>query len=421
MNEGTNAGRPETRATPAATQPHLNRALTLPLVVLYGLGVTIGAGIYVLVGATAGIAGVYAPFAFAVAALVMLPSALSFAELVGRLPTSAGEAAYVRAGFNSRTLSVIVGLMVVTVGTVSAAAICIGSVGYIRQFIDLPGHVLIPIVVAAMTLVAAWGVRESVSFAAVMTLIEIIGLLLVIGGGFFAGGEAAANVPPEPAPDHSMVQIGFGILSGGVLAFFAFIGFEDLVNMAEETQEPATTLPMAIFLTLGISTTLYILVAIVAVLNVPIAELAGAEAPLSLVFERTTGISPQAISAIAIIATLNGVIVQIIMASRVIYGLARQGSLPAVLGSVQQLTRTPLLATLLVGGLVLILAIAIPLRGLAEATSQITLTIFALVNLALLLIKRRGDPPPDNAFLVPAWIPVAGFGSCILFLIVGLM
>ena len=107
----------------------LRRSLNLPLVVLYGLGVTIGAGIYVLVGATAATAGVYAPLSFALAALVMLPSACSFAELVGRVPLSAGEAAYVQAGFGSRTLSVIIGLMVVVVGTVSASAICIGSVG----------------------------------------------------------------------------------------------------------------------------------------------------------------------------------------------------------------------------------------------------------------------------------------------------
>ncbi|MGI9426466.1 MAG: APC family permease [Hyphomicrobiaceae bacterium] len=398
----------------------LRRSLNLPLVVLYGLGVTIGAGIYVLVGATAATAGVYAPLSFLLAALVMLPSACSFAELVGRVPLSAGEAAYVQAGFGSRTLSVIVGLMVVTVGTVSASAICIGSVGYIRQFIDLQGAVLIPIVVAAMTLIAAWGVRESVSFAAVMTLIEIAGLLFIIGGGFL-GTTASTIAAPTVQADVPVTHLVFGIFSGGVLAFFAFIGFEDLVNMAEETRQPAKTLPRAIFLTLIISTTLYILVAIVAVTNVPIAELANSEAPLSLVFERTTDASPASISAIAIIATLNGVIVQIIMASRVIYGLSRQGSLPAVLGDVNPLTHTPLIATVLVGIAVLILATTVQLRGLAEATSYITLTVFAIVNLALWKIKRRGDEAPADAFIIPDWVPLVGMASCALFLIVGLL
>lgn len=394
----------------------LRRALTLPLVVLYGLGVTIGAGIYVLVGATAGTAGIYAPLSFVLAALVMLPSACSFAELVGRLPFSAGEAAYVRAGFGSQGLSVLIGLLVVTVGTVSAAAICLGSVGYIRQFIDWPSELLVPLVVIAMTFVAIWGVRESVSFAAIMTLIEIVGLLFVIGGGFSNITSFAIELPVR-ATDMSLHQIALGVIGGGVLAFFAFIGFEDLVNMAEETASPATTLPRAIFITLVVSTTLYVLVAIVAVLNVPIAELSGAEAPLSLVFQKTTGISPAAISAIAIIATLNGVIVQIIMGSRVIYGLSKQGSLPAVLGSVFPLTQTPVIATLLIGASVLVLATFIPLRGLAEATSQITLTVFAFVNVSLWMIKRRAEPAPPETFIVPAWVPVVGFISCVAFLI----
>ena len=415
------AGQSPQAGSGTGTEVELRRALTLPLVVLYGLGVTIGAGIYVLVGATAGVAGVYAPLSFVVAALVMLPSAGSFAELVGRLPVSAGEAAYVRAGFNSQQLSILVGLMVVTVGTVSAAAISIGSVGYIRQFVDLPGGILIPVVVATMTIIAAWGVRESVTFAGIMTVVEIVGLMFIITGGFLGSGQSPASEPQFVAPSASLTTIGFGILSGGVLAFFAFIGFEDLVNMAEETRQPAKTLPQAIFLTLIISTVLYLLVATVAVLNVPISQLSQSEAPLSLVFERTTGVSPAMISAIAIIATLNGVIVQIIMAARVIYGLANQGSIPALLGSVNAITRTPLVATALVGALVLLLAMAVPLTRLAETTSQITLTVFALVNLALFNIKRRNETAPEGCFIVPIWVPVIGFASCVLFLVVGLI
>ncbi|MEM7750888.1 MAG: amino acid permease, partial [Pseudomonadota bacterium] len=149
--------------------------------------------------------------------------------------------------------------------------------------------------------------------------------------------------------------------------------------------------------------------------------LAASEAPLSLVFQQTTGLPAGAISSIAIIATLNGVIVQIIMASRVIYGLSRQGSLPAVLGRVSALTHTPLLATALVGTCVMLLATAVPLRGLAEATSQITLTIFALVNVSLLAIKWRGEPAPANVFVVLPWIPVAGLLSCLAFLVAGFL
>lgn len=404
----------DVKATP--TDRSLKRSLSLPLIVLYGLGVTIGAGIYVLVGATAGIAGVFAPLSFALAGLIMLPSACSFAELVGRFPVSAGEAAYVRAAFNSQMAAVIVGLLVVSAGTVSAATISLGSVGYIRQFLDLPGSMLLPIVVACMTLIAAWGVRESVTFAAIMTFIEIIGLLAVVAGGFIGATIPFATNAISLPDTGTLIHIGFAVMSGGVLAFFAFIGFEDLVNMAEETHEPASTVPKAIFLTLIISTTLYILVSIVAVLNVPIAQLAGAEAPLSLVFRNTTGVSSATISAIAIIATLNGVIIQVIMCSRVLYGLSKQGNLPAVVSYVNPLTRTPLVATALVGAVVLILASLVPLRGLAEWTSQITLTVFALVNLALLVIKRREDVPPPGIYHNPNWVPLTGLVMCIVFL-----
>jgi len=155
-------------------------------------------------------------------------------------------------------------------------------------------------------------------------------------------------------------------------------------------------------------------------MNVPVAALAGAEAPLSLVFVSTTGLSPAAISFIAILATLNGVIVQIIMASRVIYGLSRQGSLPSVLGIIHPVSRTPIAATGLAGLCVLTLALAVPLRGLAEATSQITLTIFAFVNLALIIIKWRGDSAPENTFIVPMWVPVAGFACSCAFWIAAL-
>ncbi|MGI9476127.1 MAG: APC family permease [Hyphomicrobiaceae bacterium] len=407
-------------ASPDAKRSKLKRSLTLPLVVLYGLGVTIGAGIYVLVGATAGVAGVYAPLSFALAALVMLPSACSFAELVGRLPVSAGEAAYVRSGFNSQALAVTVGLLVVSAGTVSAAAICLGSIGYIRQFIDMESVILIPMVVALMTIVAAWGVRESVTFAAIMTVIEIVGLLVIVVGGFVDTSSTSLPTPSALPDGATLMQIGFGVMSGGVLAFFAFIGFEDLVNMAEETRNPGTILPRAIFLTLIISTTLYVLVSIVAVSSVPIRQLADAEAPLSLVFEVTTGASPATISAIAIVATLNGVIVQIIMGSRVLYGLASQGNLPAIVGYVHPITRTPLVATGIIGALVLILATLIPLKGLAELTSLITLTVFGLVNLSLWNIKRRNEPAPKEAFITPIWVPLIGFLCCVTFLIVGL-
>lgn len=396
-------------------QPGLKRALPLPLVVLYGLGVTIGAGIYVLIGATAGRAGIYSPFSFLLAAIVMAPTAASFAELTSRMPVSAGEAAYVRHAFGSRALALIVGLLVVTAGVVSAAAVAIGAAGYIRVFMDLPALALVATVILAMGLAAAWGIVESVFVAAILTLIEIAGLLVIIGAGLMHDPALIARAG-EVVPLTSDPEIWAGIFAAGLLAFFVFIGFEDLVNIAEEANEPLKTLPRAIFWTLVISTLLYIAVASVAVLSVPIDGLAASTAPLGFVYEQVTGGSPLVISAIAIVATLNGIIVQMIMASRVLYGLAVQGDLPALIGRVNRVTRTPLVATGVVIVLVLLLGLAFPIEGLAEMTSRVTLTVFSLVNLALIRLKLRREPAPPRGFEVGIWVPVTGLLASLVLL-----
>ena len=388
-------------------RPALRRALSLPLVVLYGLGVTVGAGIYVLVGAAAAEAGVHAPLAFVVAAVVMLFSAASFSELATRFPVSAGEAAYVRAGFRSDKLSLLVGLMVAASGVVSSAAISIGGVGYIREIIDLPAPILIAIVVLFLASVAAWGVVESVLFAGLFTVVEVGALLLIVAIAPFERPDIIESLP-EVLPPLSDIAALQGIAGAGLLAFFAFIGFEDIVNLAEEVKEPERTMPRAIFLTLLLGTGIYVLVAAVAVLAVPVEELSQSSAPLSLVFEWLTGMSPIAVTLVAIVATLNGVIVQIVMSSRVLYGLSRQGSLPGFLGQVNARTRTPLIATGLVAALVLTLALVFPIAILAEWTSRIILLTFSLVNISLLLVKRRGELPPQGAFRVPSWVPVVG-------------
>jgi len=397
-------------------KPSLRRSLSLPLLVLYGLGVTIGAGIYVLIGQTAGIAGIHAPISFVMAAAVMTFTALSFAELSCRFPVSAGEAAYVRNGLNSRALALLVGLMVVSAGSVSAAAISVGSAGYIRVFIEVPNELLIPCIVLVMGGLAAWGILESVTAAAVFTVIEIAGLVIIIAGGFISQPELVWEIS-RVVPTTFAAPVWVGIASAGLLAFFAFIGFEDLVNVAEEVKEPQRTLPRAIFLTLIVSTVIYFFVVSIAVLTVATPELALSPAPLGLVFHRVTGAPYQIMSAIAIVATLNGVIIQMIMGSRVLYGLANQGDLPAFLANVHPVTRTPLIATALVVAIVLLLATVFPIGGLAETTSRITLTIFGLVNLALIRIKLRGDKPPKDSFVVNAWVPPVGLLACVLLLL----
>ena len=397
------------------SKPTLARALNLPLTVLFGLGVTIGAGIYVLIGATAGRAGMHAPLAFLLAGLVMAPTAMAYAELASRLPVSAGEAAYVEAGFNSDLLARIVGLIVLAVGVVSAAAIAKGSVGYIREFIAAPPSVIIVGVILIMGIVAAWGILESVTIAAVMTLIEVGGLLAIIVVGVTSPDLVARM--PEIWTGLGDVAASTGVLSASLLAFFAFIGFQGLANIAEEVQNPQRNLPKAIFLTLAISTLFYMIVVWIALIAVPRSELAAAGAPLSLVFERVTGAPPGVISAIAVIATINGVIVQMVMASRVAYGMAERNLAPQWLARVSPFTQTPLRATVLVVLLVLVLALALPLERLAEITSQLTLIVFALVNAALVLLKWRNAPLTEGAYTVPVAVPIAGCGLCVALLI----
>jgi len=397
----------------------LKRSLSLLQATLYGLGVTIGAGIYVLIGAAAARAGMHAPVAFVLAAVLMALTAASFAELAGRMPVAAGEAAYVRDAFQSDKLALLVGLLVIAVAVVSAAAISVGSAGYISVFIALPEPVLIAAVVLAMGAIAGWGIKESVIFAGVMTVIEVGGLLLLILAGIASGPELVTRLPEvlPPLGDASVIA---GLMGTVMLAVFAFIGFESLANVAEEVRDPQRTLPRAIFLTLALSTLLYVLVVWVALVAVPREELAQSKAPLALVFERLTGASPHTMSLIAIVATLNGIIVQVIMSSRVLYGLARQGELPAFFGAVNSATQTPLNATAITTALVLVLAVLLPLHHLADLTSRITLVVFALVNLALIRIKAQPQPAPAGTYVAPAWMPWAALVTCAGLLIVDL-
>lgn len=389
------------------TKRGLKRSISLPLLVLYGLGVTVGAGIYVLIGVTAERAGMHAPLAFLLAAVVMSFSAFSFAEMSSRFPVSAGEAAYVQEGFGSAGLAMLVGLVVIVGATISAATIASGAAGYVGELIGLPRPVLVALVVVLMGTIAALGTLESVGFAATLTVVELVGLLAIIGGAVFGPGDLLARVP-EILPDGLDGAQWAGILAAGLLAFFAFVGFEDMVNVAEETRDPRRTMPAGILITLGTVTVLYVLVSSIAVLAVPIDELVASDAPLGLVFSAVAPLPPLVITLIAMLATLNGVIIQIIMASRVTYGLADRGSLPAVLGSVHPRTRTPMLATVLVTLAVLILALTLELDALAETSSRFTLVIFVLVNLALLSLKWRNVKGPTGFFDVPIWVPTVG-------------
>lgn len=392
----------------------LKRSLTLPLLSFYGIGTILGAGIYVLVGKVAAYAGMYTLVSFLLAAVLAGFSAFSYAELSVRFPKSAGEAVYIEQAFNRRRFSMLVGLLIVLVGVVSTATLVHGFVGYLRVFVDWPDAWVIIAVVTLMVAIVVWGIGQSVWVATIMTLCEIAGLLIIL----WVAREGFMQLPVrghELLPDWD-AGIWSGVLLGAFVAFYAFIGFEDIVNVAEEVRQPERNLPRAIIIALVVTTLFYILIAMVSILVVSPQQLASSDAPLAMLYQQATGQSPTVITFISLASVLNGALIQIIMGSRVLYGMGRQGWLSARFGVVHGVTRTPVVATLLIGSLILLFALSLPLLSLAKLTSFITLTIFCLINLALWHIKRR-DGSDGIRFIIPLWVPACGFLSSLAFLI----
>jgi APA family basic amino acid/polyamine antiporter len=401
-------------ADSAAEAPSLKRSLSLGLITFYGLGNILGAGIYVLIGKVAGHAGIHAPVSFIVASLLACLTAFTYAELAARFPYSAGEAVYLEEGFGINPLTRLVGLLIIVSGIVSAATIARGFVGYLQVFVPVTEWLAIACVVIVLGAIAAWGITESVRLAMLVTLVEVFGLLLVVwvawpGAGAWHAGLAGMMLPAGPAAWE-------GIMLGAFLAFYAFIGFEDMVNVAEEVRDPLRNLPRAILLALGFSTLLYIAVAVVAVTAMPPQELAQSDAPLAILYRHATGREPVLITAISMFAVINGALIQIIMASRVCYGMSRREWLPPFLGYVHPVTRTPLTATVVMTVVVLGAAVWWRTETLAKATSYFILVVFVLVNLSLWRIKAHAPSPPGIP-RVPRWVPLAGFAASSSFVV----
>src|SRR6056297_2068526 len=363
----------------------LKRRIGLGLLTAYGVGVMVGAGIYVLVGAVVAEAGIWAPLAFIMAGVIAAPTALSYAEFSTRLPEAAGEAIFVAKGLNLPWLGTAVGLAIIAAGAISAAAVLRGGVGYLGAVTGLPFTPSVVILGLGLMAVAIAGVLESLALAALFTVIEVAGLAMVVFAGFTA----------MPAPDWQAGGdlVWSGVMAGAVLAFFAFIGFEDIVNMAEEVREPERILPRAILLSLVITSALYALVSVAAVRAVP------------LVWQAGRGGSAAFLSLIAVAAALNGVLAPMVMASRVLFGLGRRSTALAGFHHAHPRFGTPLRATLLIGAAVIAGALLLPVADLAGLTSTLLLSVFVLVNAALIAMKRTS---PAAAFRVPMAVPVFG-------------
>ncbi|MCP5035390.1 MAG: amino acid permease, partial [Actinomycetia bacterium] len=361
-------------------------------------------GIYALTGEVAGAAGMKAPLAFAVSALLAGITAVGFAELAGRLPKAAGEAVFVDRAFGRAGVTRIVGLAVVVAGVVAASAISRAFGGYVAELIDWPRWLLVVGLVVALGAIAIIGVKQSVSAAAVLTVVEVIGLGLVVWAGrdSLSGLVSEAGEllgPPTSAAGWS------GVMGGAFLAFFAFLGFEDMDAVAEETKNAPVNLPRAILITLVVTTVLYMTVAAVAVLEVDPALLAESDAPLALIYEEAGG-RAGVLAFIAALAMVNGALVQLVMLPRVVYGLSNLGLVPAWPGAVSARTNTPVRATVGAVVVVAVLAISVELEWLARVTSATTMAIFITVNVALVAIKAKDGP--TTTFQVPGWVPVVG-------------
>jgi len=370
----------------AATPVPLHRTLSLPLLVFYGLGVTIGAGIFALIGIILEIAGDQAPLSFLLAGAIAGATGLSYALLVKVYPKAGGEAVFVNRGLGS-IWGRMVGYGVVVTGIVSSAVIALAFAGYARVLLPLPAPAVVIGIVVLLATVAWYGVRQSVIFAAIITVMEIGTLIVIIiyGTPAFADGRTLSGAFAFPISFAGLTPI----FSAAVIAFFAFIGFEDIENMIEETVDPVHTAPRAIFWTLGITLILYLALSLVAIHAVDREAITSSEAPMAVLFQQLTGLDGQVVAGMAGIAMINGILVQILMASRVLYGMANEGLAPRFLSAVDPVRRTPARATFIVSAIILSLALFFPIVRLAEFTSLITLSVFTLVNLSLFGVAVR--------------------------------
>lgn len=391
----------------------LKRDVSLFLLIFYGLGNILGAGIYVLIGKIASIAGLFAPYSFLIACFIVFFTALTYAELSSRFPYSAGEALYAKEAFDSKFLSIVIGVFICLSGILSSATILHGFNGYISNFFELPEYITSPLILIILTIIAIAGIGHSVKVASILTLIEMFGLLLIIFVGVenlpFKSVDIKEFLPPVE------ISIWYTISIGAFLAFYAFIGFEDMVNIAEEVKDPVKTMPKAIIISLIIATLLYMAVAIISILAINPETLGKSPAPLADVYKVLTNKEPIILSFIGIFAVINGALIQIIMVSRVFYGMSMNRWIPNIFSKVNEKTRTPIFSTIFASVLVLVFNLCLPITTLANLTSFFIFVIFTLMNFALIKIKSE-NPNPKGVISYPLFIPVLGIVVNLIFI-----
>lgn len=403
----------------------LKRCLSLSEIVIYGVGLILGAGIYVLIGSAAGIAGNMLWLSFTLAAIVASFTAMSYAELSALFPEAGAEYIYAKKAFGWEKAAWMFGFIAIIIGFSTASAVALGFARYLSFFLPVEQVILAIGLLIIMSAINFWGIKESARFNALATTIEVGGLLLVIvvGGYFiFKGSYPLADLTELPPPPENSNLPWLSIVSASALIFFAYMGFEDIANIAEEAENPAQTLPKAFIYALIISTVIYILVAIVAVSIVPFAELAKAEQPLSMIMSKLIGgISPQLIALIALFATANTVLITLIVSARMMYGMAKSNSLPSALAKVHSKRQTPYIAILVAAVISITFLFFKEVEVLAAISDVGIFILFFIVNLSNIVLRyRRPDlerswRTPFNIGRLPI-ISVFGVISCALML-----
>lgn len=382
---------------------------------IYGVGDMLGAGIYGLMGKAAGLMGNAVWLAFVMAMVVALLTGLSYANIGSRYPRAAGAPYVVHRAFRAPFVSFLIGLGVAASGLTSMATGSRVIAGYLQALgVRLPTEALAAAFLVLLSLVVFRGMRESTWMNMVCTAVELTGLLIVIGVGMGSWGSVDyLEIPPGEGGAEAGITAGL-LLQGAVLTFFSFIGFEDILNVAEEVKRPRTLLPLGLLLALMIATVLYVLVAITAVSVLPYRELGQSKAALvDVVRKAAPAFPPVLFTAISIFSVANTALLNYVMGSRLLYGMSRQGLLPGRLGRVHRGRRTPHVAILVLLVIVLALALSGDIRQLADATSLLLLGAFVVVNGSLVVLKLRPGEP-RGAFEVPVVIPGAGVGVCLV-------
>lgn len=409
--------------TSVSNQPELKRVMGPGLLLLFVVGDILGTGVYALTGDVAAEVGGAAWLPFLVAFLIATITAFSYLELVTKYPQAAGAALYAHKAFGVQFVTFLVAFIVMCSGITSAStASRFFAANFFTAFQFSWGTTGIVVVALLFMLLLALvnlrGVGESVKLNVVLTIIEITGLLMVILVGLWAfTGGADVDFSRVVAFDTASDKNAFlAVTTATSLAFFAMVGFEDSVNMAEETKDPVRVFPKVLLSGLGIAGVVYVIVAIVAVALVPVGELAASETPLvEVVRAGAPGLPIEDILPfISMFAVSNTALINMLMASRLIYGMARQHVLPPVLGTVHPGRHTPWVAimftTAIAFGLIFYVTAfansdAIALLG--GTTSLLLLAVFAMVNVAVLVL-RRDVRAAGGHFKTPTALPVLG-------------